>query len=150
MKRTLSAVAMICLVGWLVTLSAGGAQLERKREKGDEKQTDAAKERDRWMLLKLSSSHEVFEALTKGDLDDVARNGRRLLAANILEQWLRDAEFKNQSAYKGQLNAFEYSVKELVRHAEDKDVDGALDAYVGMTQACVRCHKLIRDVPEGR
>jgi hypothetical protein len=66
---------------------------------------------------------------------------------NYMEDWLTASEIQELSAYRGQLNAFEFSTKELIRHAEDGNVNSALDAYVDMTRTCVMCHQLIRDVP---
>lgn len=100
---------------------------------------------DRWMLAKRHHAHEIFSGLTDGDYERIANGGRRMLVTGILEKWLRDSEFAKQSDYKGQLNAFEFANKELIRHAENQDIDGALTAYVKLSQSCVRCHKLVRD-----
>jgi hypothetical protein len=48
-----------------------------------------------------------------------------------------------QADYQGQLNDFEFSTKELIRQADDEDIDGALKSYVAMTKSCVNCHELI-------
>ena len=100
---------------------------------------------DRWMQAKLASTQGIFEGLTEGDLDAVARNARRMRSVHVLEQWLRDTGFEDESEYQGQLNAFEFANKELIRFAVDDDVDGALDSYLQLSESCVRCHQLIRD-----
>lgn len=100
---------------------------------------------DRWMQAKLSATQEIFEGLTKGDLEAVTTNARRMQAVHILEQWLRDTGFEEESEYQGQLNAFEFANKELIRFAGADDMDGALGAYQMLTESCVRCHQLIRD-----
>ena len=112
----------------------------------DEGVTPPPGDMDRWMALKLTSSQRIFEGLTKGDFEQMERAARRMNVMNLLEQWSRDNAVRDQSDYQGQLNAFDFATKELVRHAGDHDMDGALKAYVAMSESCVRCHQVIRDV----
>lgn len=102
---------------------------------------------DRWMQAKLAATQQIFAGLTKGDLEAVALSARRMQSVNILEQWLRDTGFEEESDYQGQLNAFEFANKEIIRFANDDNVDGALGAYLKLSESCVRCHQLIRDAP---
>ena len=106
------------------------------------------KEAAKWMQRKLHTSQEILAGLTSGDLKSVENEARRLMVFNLLENWLRDNPLANKSGYQGQLNAFEFATKELVRNSETGNVDGALEAYIGLTRSCVECHKLIRDVPK--
>lgn len=105
---------------------------------------------DRWMLAKRRHAQHIFEGLTDGDFEAVAVSGRRMLVTGVLERWLRENDYVKQSAYQGQLHAFEYANKEVIRHAEARDIDGALKAYVQLSQSCVRCHKLIRDAKQSQ
>jgi hypothetical protein len=100
-----------------------------------------------WMAAKLNGSQNILAHLTRGDIKAVVTDARRMQVMTYLEQWLTASEIEELSEYRGQLNAFEFSTKELVRNAEDGNVNGALDAYVDMTRTCVKCHQLIRDVP---
>ena len=100
-----------------------------------------------WMQAKLSGSQNILAHLTSGDIQAVAADARRMQVMTYLEQWLTASEIEELSEYRGQLNAFEFSTKELIRYAEDGNVNGALDAYVDMTRTCVKCHQVIRDVP---
>ena len=77
---------------------------------------------DRWMLAKRHHAQNIFRGLTDGDFKKIADSGRRLMVSGILEKW------------------------ELIRHAEAEDIDGAFKAYVKLSQSCVKCHKLLRDV----
>lgn len=107
------------------------------------------REVDRWMEIKLHSSQEVFAGLTNGDFQKVQRNARRMQVFNLLEQWsTRRGEYRRRSDYEGQLNAFEYATKELVRQSGERNIEGTLKAYVDLSQSCVRCHELIRDVAQ--
>jgi len=99
---------------------------------------------DQWMEAKLATSQRVFESLTRGDFPSLEENSRRLVVLNFMEQWIRSNSYVDKSDYQGQLNAFEFATKELIRHAQSQDIEGALGAYVKMSQSCVRCHELIR------
>lgn len=105
-------------------------------------------EENRWMQVKLHSSQEILAGLTNGDFKKIEEQSRRLLVFNVLENWRRENALAKDSEYQGQLNSFEFAAKELVRNAEAKNIDGALNSYVLLTRSCVECHKLIRDVPK--
>jgi len=112
-------------------------------------QTDLNKtEANKWMQLKLHSSQEILAGLTHGDFKKIEEQGRRLLVFNILENWRLENSLVKDSEYRGQLNSFEFATKELVRNADSKNIDGALNSYLLLTRSCVECHKLIRDVPK--
>ncbi len=146
MKRvTLVAVisAMFVLGAAAIFSEDRSAEQSGDAASGAKQQTD----QDRWMAAKLTSAQQIFEHLTRGDFEQLAASARRMQVMNFLEQWRRENEFKQRSEYEGQLNAFEFATKELVRYANDRNVDGALAAYLAMSESCVRCHKLIRDVP---
>ena len=74
---------------------------------------------DRWMQVKLKSAQDVFAGLTNGDFTAVENSARRMQVLNVLEQWSARREFIGKSDYQGQLNAFEFATRELVRHAVD-------------------------------
>ena len=97
------------------------------------------------MTVKLTSAQQILADLTSGDFERLETSARRMQVMNFLEKWLRDENFANKSGYQGQLNAFEFATKELIRNAQDNNTDGALKAYVALTESCVRCHQLIRD-----
>ncbi len=138
MNRRLLAVVLSCLVA----VSAGVLMSVAPSRADDEPvQTD----HDRWMAAKLVSAQNIFGDLTHGDFESLEENARRMQVINLLEQWMRDANFEHKSEYEGQLNAFEFATKELVRHAGDHNTDGALQAYLDMTASCVHCHELIRE-----
>jgi hypothetical protein len=136
------AVILGCFVAIVAGIVITVAPSRADDEVADE---PAAEDHDRWMAAKLVSSQNIISDLTHGDFESLEENARRMQVINLLEQWARDEAFEHRSAYEGQLNAFEFSTKELVRHANDQNIDGALQAYLDMTTSCVRCHELIRD-----
>lgn len=141
MSQRTMAFALIGLVALgAVFLVAGGASWAT-----DDADEATRSEHDRWMAAKLVSSQNILGDLTHGDFEGLEQNARRMQVISLLEQWLRDTEFEHRSEYEGQLNAFEFATKELVRHAVDHNTEGALQAYLDMTASCVHCHQLIRN-----
>lgn len=133
----------------VIALSVFGPLLAVERpdiSAADDQQKSAQPvDRDAWMEVKLTSAQQILKDLTSGDFKGLQTSARRMQVMNFLEQWQRDEDFEKKSDYQGQLNAFEFATKELIRNAGDENVDGALKAYVAMTESCVRCHQLIRD-----
>ena len=113
----------------------------QKKENKDEKG-------DRWMLFKLTSSQAMFTELTRGNLKGVAKHARASQAIDALEYWLRGKEFRNRSEYHKQLNQYQFAVRELARHAEDGNIDEALESWLDINRSCVQCHKLLRDTAQ--
>lgn len=102
---------------------------------------------DYWMQVKLTAAQEVFADLTRGDLESVKKRAQTMQVIDMLEQWLRDSPVQQKSEYKRQLNEFQFSTRELIRHAEDNNIDGALTAWLDISKSCVGCHKVLRDTP---
>ena len=142
--RSLSFTALCCTL----LLNSLSLQADDKPVPNEELPPDTAV--DRWMQIKLSATQSALANLTKGDFVRLERDAGRLLITNILEKWLKDNEQTQQSAYQGQLNAFEFAVKELQRHARDQNTEGALNAFLRLNESCVRCHMLIRDQPTSK
>jgi hypothetical protein len=152
MSRFGTAALLLTGAGLLLALekqgpvAAGDDRTEAQRSSNVAPQRD--EDENAWMRAKLNGSQNILAHLTTGDIAAVAADARRMQVMNYMEDWLTASEIQELSEYRGQLNAFEFSTKELIRHAEDGNVDGALDSYVDMTRTCVKCHQLIRDVPD--
>ncbi len=147
MKR-FTLMATLAVVTAIAVAVVAAADKEKKKPKESDKESVAAQkqdEEDRWMNAKLESSQQIFAGLTRGDLETVTMRARGMLVIGVLENWLRKNEFTKKSAYQGQLNAFEFANKELIRQAEDGNIDGTLEAWLRLSRSCVECHKLIRD-----
>lgn len=146
--QRLTLMATLVVVIAVTVAIAVAADKEKKKTKESEKEPVAAQkedEGDRWMKAKLHSAQQIFAGLTQGDLEIVKKRAQYMAVVNVLEDWLKKNEFTKKSAYRGQLNAFEFANKELIRHAEDDNLDGALEAWIKLSRSCVECHKLIRD-----
>jgi len=67
---------------------------------------------------------------------------------DVLEYWLRGKEFRQRSEYHKQLNKYQFAVRGLARHAEDDNIDGALESWLDINRSCVPVHKLLRESVE--
>lgn len=136
------------LVVTAVAVAVVAADKDKKKPKEGQDEPVASKkeaEADRWMQAKLNYAQQIFAGLTEGDLEVVKKRAQLMAVVNVLEDWAKKSDIKKKSAYQGQLNAFEFANKELIRHAEDDNIDGALEAWVKLSRSCIECHKLIRD-----
>lgn len=118
------------------------APVVKKSRRGKDEKPEQS---DKWMLFKLTSSQAMFTNLTRGNLEGVAKHARASTVVDVLEYWLRGKEFRQRSEYHKQLNKYQFAVRELARHAEDNNIDGALESWLDINRSCVQCHKLLRD-----
>lgn len=95
------------------------------------------------MRKKLVQTQRILEGLTTEDYELIAKNARKLNKLTVLEKWVR----ANTLEYKSQLSMFQQANRELIRFADDKNLDGASLAYLQLTLTCVNCHKQVRAQP---
>ena len=100
------------------------------------------------MKAKQLHAQRIFAGLTEGDFKKIEAGASAMYGAGVLEKWLAGRKFDQAHVYEGQVNTFEQSVKELAHHARQKDIEEALDSYIMMSRTCVRCHRMLRDIPK--
>lgn len=125
MKKLLLPVCGLLLIG---SLFLPRAQTE---------QPDALGE---FMRAKLEHSQKILEGLTTENYDMIAKNSQELSLLSLAASWqvLQTPEYNQQSL------EFRRLADQISKAAEDKNLDGAALAYVGMTMKCVECHKYVR------
>ncbi len=106
---------------------------------------EGANKQDPWMQVKLSATQHALASLTAGDFETLEQDASRLLVLNVLENWLKENKTTRSSEYQGQVNAFEFATKELIRTARAQDAEGALKSFQALSASCVHCHQLVRD-----
>jgi len=94
-----------------------------------------------WMKQKLTYSQKILGGLAKEDFDVIKTNALGMKGLNKIEIFVR----QRPEGYRTQLKTFQYSVDQLIRTAEDENLDGATLAFAQMTISCVHCHKELRD-----
>jgi hypothetical protein len=94
-----------------------------------------------WMKQKRELTQNVLAGLTEGDFDKINANAAAMNFLGYLEKWAR----AGQPEYKQQTTYFAFANRELIRHAKEKNIDGATLAFNQLTTSCVQCHKIVRD-----
>ncbi len=126
----LAALALCALAPSSTAWSQG-----RQREKNE--QEDART----WMQKKLGYSQKILAGLTKADFDAIKRNAGNMNFLGYLEK----SALSGIPGYKQQVTSFEVANNELIRQAQDRNLEGTTLAFTQLTLSCVQCHKLIRD-----
>ena len=96
--------------------------------------------KDEFMQKKLEQSQRILEGLTTDNFELIAANAKAMSTLTALEKWLG----ADTPEYQAQLKMFQLANQELVRNAEEQNLDGAALAYVQLTLTCVNCHKQLR------
>jgi hypothetical protein len=96
------------------------------------------------MRRKLEHTRGMLEGLATEDFALIQKHAKLMNELTTLEQWSRPESLR----YRAQLNIFWSANKEMMRHAKDKNLDGAALSYTQMTLSCVNCHKFLRDPTE--
>jgi hypothetical protein len=134
MKRIIVALGLLAAVLLVTPLGA--------QESGNAKSDREAKPEDTsfWMRKKLEYSGRILEGLSKEDYAEIGKAARSMRALTHMERWVR----AGMPEYRTQLRNFERANDQLIRHADEEQLDGAALAYVQLTLSCVDCHKVIR------
>lgn len=93
-----------------------------------------------WMKQKLTYSQEILAGLAKEDFDLIKTNAMAMKGLNKIEFFVR----QRPEGYRTHLKSFQFSVDQLVRAADEANLDGATLAFTQMTVSCVNCHKELR------
>ena len=105
--------------------------------RGDDSQE---KTQSYWMKKKLEYSQNILSSLATEDFASISKNAALMKALDGLEKYVHP----RGKEYRMQLQTFQFANDELLRNAEEKNVDGAALAYVQLTMSCVNCHKVLR------
>ncbi len=92
------------------------------------------------MKIKLELSEKMLASLTEADFAELSKNAKAMKALNQIEWFVR----RDEPGYQTQLKTFLFATDELVRTADEENIDGATLAFTQMTISCVNCHKAIR------
>lgn len=131
----LVAVGYFLLLGGDQLSTLAGAEPPAEKKKAAEEQEPSF-----WMKQKMTYAQNLLNALVKEDFDQLAKNANAMKGLSAIEYFVR----QQPEGYRTQLKTFQFTVDELLRHAEDRNLDGATLAFTQMTISCVNCHKQLR------
>ena len=92
------------------------------------------------MEMKLEQAQNILAGLSVEDYDTVAKNAKAMNGLTQLEQWFQ----ADTPEYRSQLKNFRFANEELIRLADEENLEGAALAYVQLTLSCINCHKQVR------
>lgn len=94
-----------------------------------------------FMRAKLDHSKNVLEGLALADFDLMARGAQELSLASQESSWqvLQTEDYARLSA------EFRRACDGLRSAAKAENLDGAVLAWMEVTQKCVQCHRYVRD-----
>ena len=134
MRRLPRLFVVLALLVCLPVVSGHGDEPKVPREKGPKV--------SELMRKKLEHSQKVLEGVAINDFDMIAKHAEELIAISKEAEWmvLRTPQYEVRS------NEFRRTAEELIKNAEDRNLDAAALSYVEMTLTCVKCHKYVREV----
>ena len=93
-----------------------------------------------FMREKLAQSQKVLEGITLEDYQLILVHSQKLSAMSPSADWklFQNPEYLEQSA------AFRRYADTLTQAAQERNLDRATVAYLGLTMSCVECHKFVR------
>ena len=93
-----------------------------------------------WMKQKLGYSQKVFAGLTSGDMAQVRQSAQAMRLVNKLESFVR----RRHPAYRAQLRVFQLANDEIIKGAEEQNLERATLGYTQLTVSCISCHRHLR------
>ncbi len=125
--------------GWFVflVLVAAGVALAAAPVGGPKKPPEQG---NAFMQLKVKSAEMVLAGIAVKDFERIETGAAALVRLS------KKTEFQMGSipGYDQHNANFRRTAEELVRHAKNKNLDGAALAYIQLTRNCVECHKELR------
>lgn len=104
------------------------------------KQKDSERQIQLFMRKKLAASNEILEGLCTDNLPQIAKAARQLHEMSAAEEW----HVQNDVIYKQFSQEFRQITADLVKAADDKNLDRSLLKWMDATMSCVDCHRFVR------
>jgi cytochrome c556 len=124
------AVTILALpLGLVLLLGAPGIS---QQEKGNRE----------FMRAKLKHSQEIVEGLALENFDQIVKNAQQLSLLSHATNW----DVFQTEEYLMQSREFRRATESLRAQAKEKNLDGAVLAYLDVTMKCVNCHKYVRGI----
>ncbi len=93
------------------------------------------------MRSKLVTSQQVLEGLLRKDFDAIASGAGRMKQISEAAEWPRSRD----SVYEHFAQIFRRQCNQLEQAATNRNHEGVMFTYLGLTTTCVQCHDYVRD-----
>lgn len=138
----LGVAALLALSVFLPSATAEGQndqQPAQDARQPDERGRPAMTLRE-FMRKKLEASNQILEGLTVEDMEMVARGARVLNEMSAAERW----RIHNDAMYRQFSGEFRRHTGDLLKAAEENNLDQAALKWVSATMGCIECHRYVR------
>lgn len=102
-----------------------------------------------FMRQKLQASSRILEGLATEDMELVAAGAREMNRMSTAEKW----RVSNSALYRQFSEDFQRNTADLIKAAEDKNLDKSALKWIAATMNCIDCHRFVRNdliTEEGR
>lgn len=136
---------LVLLAMWFQPASAQSQEQPKPPEKPgtardfDEKGRPPLTLRD-FMRKKLEASSLILEGLALEDLKLVEQGARALHEMSAAERW----RVHNDAMYRQFSTEFRHATGDLIRAAENDNLDQAALKWMATTMGCIECHRFVR------
>jgi hypothetical protein len=95
-----------------------------------------------FMRIKLNASGKVLEGLAVEDFDLLKEGAQTLNEMSQAEQW----RVSNDALYRNFSGDFQRMTADLVKAAEEENLDRVALKWVDVTLSCIECHRYARGI----
>jgi hypothetical protein len=93
-----------------------------------------------FMRQKLEASNQILEGLCTDDFDLIQEGAKKLHQMSDAERW----HVSNDVMYKQFSNEYRQITQQLIKAAEDHNLDRATLKWLDATVSCLDCHRFVR------
>lgn len=143
MRRSITWVLLLCAI-FLIGISGGRGNTQEPAKNtapAAKEETVQGEAASVWMRKKLDLSRNILGGIASGDFDEISKNAQAMRTLSKFESFVR----RGTPGYRPQVDFFEHSLDEIIRHAENKNLEGATLGFNHLTHSCVSCHKQLRE-----
>lgn len=94
-----------------------------------------------FMRGKLQASNKILEGLTVEDMQLVKEGAQQLNKMSVSEKW----RAHNNVMYKQFSGEFQRTTADLIKAADDGNLDMAALKWMSATMSCIECHRYVRN-----
>jgi len=138
---TVLGIAAVVMLG-LVTGADEKGRVTPSAEPETPESQSADKHLSHFMRLKLEASGQVLEGLAVEDFDLIKKGAKKLNEMSTAEQW----RVTNDAMYRNFSGDFQRVTKDLVKSADDENLDRAALKWMAATMSCIECHRYVRGI----
>lgn len=135
-------VILASAAGAVFIMAAAADEKQPSATKPEESQESPKKDLSHFMRLKLQASEKVLEGLAVENFALIKEGAQKLNEMSGAEQW----RVTNDALYRNYSGDFQRVTKDLVKAAEEENLDRAALKWMDATMNCIECHRYARGI----